>query len=212
MSEDWRNDPATEKQKGKLSFFGCTWDEGITKGQASDAIEECVKNFPETQQAWLNRPATSEQLEELRSYGEEPNSDLTYCRTQCPHCDGLIEFPSHGLGQRVDCPHCQQPLSLGSPDKLIKRVSLPPKLPSQKQVFDPAVHRTWESFMDTAKKNPMMLATSISIMLFAAFTTANDNGIDYRTNPGASIIGSMMPGAIIGIIWFCYKHKQRKKI
>ena len=78
MSDDWRNDPATEKQKGKLRFFGCTWDEGITKGQASDAIDECVRKFPETQQAWLNRPATPEQLEELKSYGEEPEDGLTY--------------------------------------------------------------------------------------------------------------------------------------
>jgi hypothetical protein len=78
MSDDWRNNPATEKQKGKLRFFGCTWDEGITKGQASDAIDECVRKFPETQQAWLSRPATPEQLEELKSYGDEPEAGLTY--------------------------------------------------------------------------------------------------------------------------------------
>ena len=78
MSDDWRNDPATEKQKEKLCFFGCTWDEGITKGQASDALNECVSKFPETQQAWQNRPATPEQLEELKSYGEEPEDGLTY--------------------------------------------------------------------------------------------------------------------------------------
>jgi hypothetical protein len=65
MNDDWRNDTAIEKQKEKLRFFGCTWDEGITKGQASDAIDECVKEFPDKQQAWLNRPATPEQLEEL---------------------------------------------------------------------------------------------------------------------------------------------------
>jgi hypothetical protein len=78
MNDDWRNDPATERQIEKLSFFGCTWDEGVTKGQASDAIDECVRKFPETQQAWLNRPATPEQLEELKSYGEEPEDGLTY--------------------------------------------------------------------------------------------------------------------------------------
>jgi hypothetical protein len=78
MSDDWRNDPATEKQKEKLGFFGCSWDEGITKGQASDAIDECVRQFPESQQKWLNRPATPEQLEELQLYGEEPEEGLTY--------------------------------------------------------------------------------------------------------------------------------------
>ncbi|HEV2695408.1 MAG TPA: hypothetical protein VG347_21110 [Verrucomicrobiae bacterium] len=78
MSDDWRSDPATDKQKEKLGFFGCSWDEGITKGQASDAIGECVIQFPETQQKWLARPATPEQLEELQSYGEEPEASLTY--------------------------------------------------------------------------------------------------------------------------------------
>jgi hypothetical protein len=78
MNDDWRNDAATEKQKEKLRFFGCNWDEGVTKGQASDALDECISKFPETQQAWLNRPATPEQLEELKSYGEEPENGLTY--------------------------------------------------------------------------------------------------------------------------------------
>ncbi len=78
MSNDWGDGPATEKQIEKLHFFGCTWDEGITKRQASDAIGECANKFPETQQAWLNRPATAEQLEELKSYGEEPEDGLTY--------------------------------------------------------------------------------------------------------------------------------------
>lgn len=24
----------------------------------------------------------------------------------CPNCSGRIEFPSHGLGEEIDCPHC----------------------------------------------------------------------------------------------------------
>ena len=24
----------------------------------------------------------------------------------CPHCSGRIEFPSHGVGDEIDCPHC----------------------------------------------------------------------------------------------------------
>jgi hypothetical protein len=71
MSNDWRNDPATEKQMGKLRFFGCTWDEGITKGQAADAIQECVKQFPDIEKAYQNRPATPAQMEELQSYFEK---------------------------------------------------------------------------------------------------------------------------------------------
>jgi hypothetical protein len=87
MSE-WRNDPATEKQKDKLRFFGCTFDEGITKGQASDAISECVRRFPEREKEYQDRPPTKEQLSKLRRYlkkrGEkleeysEPDDPLTY--------------------------------------------------------------------------------------------------------------------------------------
>jgi hypothetical protein len=63
-----RNESATEKQKDKLGWFGCTWDEGITKGQASDAIDECVRRFPKLDADYYNRPATEEQLAKLRDY------------------------------------------------------------------------------------------------------------------------------------------------
>jgi hypothetical protein len=69
----WRREPASEKQENKLRFFGCTWDEGITKGQASDAIDECVAGFPHIDEAYYTRPATEEQREKLRSYGKDPD-------------------------------------------------------------------------------------------------------------------------------------------
>jgi ankyrin repeat protein len=68
-----RDEPATEKQKEKLRWFGSTWDDGITKGQASDAIDECVKRFPEKDLEYYNRPATEEQREQLKSYGKDPD-------------------------------------------------------------------------------------------------------------------------------------------
>jgi hypothetical protein len=71
MSEEWRSDPATEKQKEKLLFFGCTWSEGITKGQASDAIGECVQKFPEKEAEWQSRRA-----ERIPQHGEEIPSDF----------------------------------------------------------------------------------------------------------------------------------------
>ena len=49
MNPDWWKHPATEHQKEKLRFFGCTWDEGITARQASDALEECARQFPSKQ-------------------------------------------------------------------------------------------------------------------------------------------------------------------
>lgn len=50
-SESWRSKPLTEKQANRLSYFGCTWDPGVTRGQASDAIAECVKAFPDLTQS-----------------------------------------------------------------------------------------------------------------------------------------------------------------
>jgi len=72
-----RKEPATEKQKEKLRYFGCTWDEGITKGQASDALDEIVRRFPEKNAEYYNRPATEEQREKLRYLGKNPDQDLS---------------------------------------------------------------------------------------------------------------------------------------
>ena len=63
-----RTEPATEKQKEKLRWFGCTFGEGVTKGQASNALDKCVKDFPEREWAYYSRPATEEQMTKLRSY------------------------------------------------------------------------------------------------------------------------------------------------
>jgi hypothetical protein len=70
-----RNEPATEQQKEKLRFFGCTFGNKITKGQASDAIDECVRRFPQKNTDYYNRPATEEQLAKLQ---RTRNKTLTY--------------------------------------------------------------------------------------------------------------------------------------
>jgi hypothetical protein len=74
---DWQNEPATEKQKAKLRYFGCTWDGEITKGEASKAIDECIRTRPDLEKAYQDRPATPEQLRQLRrrlrATGETPN-------------------------------------------------------------------------------------------------------------------------------------------
>ncbi|MBI3414228.1 MAG: hypothetical protein HY043_02730 [Verrucomicrobia bacterium] len=78
MSAEWGTDPATERQKAKLRFFGCTWDEGITKAQASDALDQCVSQFPEIEAAYQNRPAAEEQLQALEARGKDIPPNLTY--------------------------------------------------------------------------------------------------------------------------------------
>jgi len=39
---DWRDDPATEKQKGMLDQLSIVYQSDITKGEASDKIEEKI--------------------------------------------------------------------------------------------------------------------------------------------------------------------------
>jgi len=78
MSEGWQYDPATDMQKEKLRFLGCTWESNITKGQASDAISEYVRLFPEKEREWQSRPATAEQEKLIREMGEENRRGMTY--------------------------------------------------------------------------------------------------------------------------------------
>jgi hypothetical protein len=79
IKENTRAEPATEKQKEKLRYFGYAFDENISKGQASDALDKCVKDFPEVNQAYYNRPATEEQLAKLPSrFKTERAKPLSY--------------------------------------------------------------------------------------------------------------------------------------
>jgi hypothetical protein len=75
-----RSEPATEKQKEKLRWFGCAFDENMTKGRASDALDKCVRDFPEKESAYYSRPATEEQMATLRKYcGKEfEGGEYTY--------------------------------------------------------------------------------------------------------------------------------------
>lgn len=66
-----RSNPPTSKQIDKLRWFGYNTDEITTKGQASDAIDDCVKKYPEKDKAYYNRPPTEEQLEQIRELNEE---------------------------------------------------------------------------------------------------------------------------------------------
>jgi hypothetical protein len=75
IKERERSVPGTEKQKEKLRWFGCVFDEGITKGQASEMLDKCVREFPEKDQAYYNRPATEEQLARLQEISDYPSNN-----------------------------------------------------------------------------------------------------------------------------------------
>jgi hypothetical protein len=65
-----RSEPATEKQKAKLGWFGYPLADGMTKGEASDAIDKCVTQFPDKDREYYNRPATEEQISQIREYSK----------------------------------------------------------------------------------------------------------------------------------------------
>ena len=65
-----RSEPATEKQKEKLRYFGYTVRPGMTKGEASDAIDECIRLHPEKDREYYDRPATEEQMAKLKKFAE----------------------------------------------------------------------------------------------------------------------------------------------
>ncbi len=75
---NWRDQPATEKQKAKLCHFGCSWDEGITKGQASDALTECSRLYPDLERDWQNQPASAEQIGHLKALEAEFEPSITH--------------------------------------------------------------------------------------------------------------------------------------
>jgi hypothetical protein len=66
-----RTEPATEKQKEKLRWFVYVFDENILKGAANDAIDDCVRKYPEKDRAYYNRQATEEQLAQIREFNKE---------------------------------------------------------------------------------------------------------------------------------------------
>ncbi|MGH7951684.1 MAG: hypothetical protein ACREFE_07160, partial [Limisphaerales bacterium] len=94
MNPNWRDNPATEEQKEKLRYFGCTWDEGIKAEQASDALEECARQFPDAELTYQkNLPATKEQIEKLRFFGCTWNGEITVGKASDALAECAKEFP-----------------------------------------------------------------------------------------------------------------------
>jgi Ankyrin repeats (3 copies) len=86
-----RSEVATEKQKAKLQWFGYPVKDRMTKGEASDAIDQCIRQNPEKEREYYDRPATKEQIAQLHEHAkadrnlagmfeemEEEESTLTY--------------------------------------------------------------------------------------------------------------------------------------
>ena len=61
--------PASDAQKEKLLFFGCTFDDGITMDEASAALGDCERQFPEREKEYQARKPTAGQIKQLEKLG-----------------------------------------------------------------------------------------------------------------------------------------------
>jgi len=74
----WRAAPATEKQLAALTRFGIRPRAGITRGEASDLLDEAIARA----EALRNRPATAKQIAALRRMGMTVPTSLTMREAQ----------------------------------------------------------------------------------------------------------------------------------
>jgi len=111
MNADWRENPATEQQKEKLRFFECAWEGEITAGQASDALEQCAKEYPDAEAAFNGLPATENQKLKLRFFGctwdgdisaSQARDALAECARQFPDAEASWQNSRHATEEQKD--------------------------------------------------------------------------------------------------------------
>lgn len=49
---------------------------------------------------------------QIASYITSLKTREPYLRSMCRYCCGPIEFPTHGVGEAIECPHCEKPIQL----------------------------------------------------------------------------------------------------
>ena len=79
----------------------------------------------------------------------EPQKDHGYTTCSCKSCGNRIEFPSHGVGEEIDCPHCGKKTTLFVPRKRTKtdnrKTSLTRKPPILRQM-DAVSEFSWKYY------------------------------------------------------------------
>jgi hypothetical protein len=86
-----RSEPISDKQKAKLLWFGYSVRVGMTKGEASDAIDECIRQNPEKEREYYDRPATEEQIAQLREYAKA-DKDLAECLKEMDEEESTLTY------------------------------------------------------------------------------------------------------------------------
>lgn len=74
IDEPWRTEPASQAQLRKLRFYGQHFSRGITKGKASELIDDAMAQNPEKEEAYQHWKQTEDDLAEW--YDEASTSDF----------------------------------------------------------------------------------------------------------------------------------------
>ncbi len=56
-------------------------------------------------------------------------SEPRFLKCNCAHCGGHLEFPEHGIGMEINCPHCGQPTVLAVPPSPVRATTSAPHSP-----------------------------------------------------------------------------------
>lgn len=59
-------------------------------------------------------------------------SETPFLKCPCQHCGGSIEFPAHGVGLAIDCPHCATRTKLFRPELVVEEAA-----PAAEPVVEP---------------------------------------------------------------------------
>jgi hypothetical protein len=164
----WRQDPATDRQKAKLLFFGCEFKGAITKGEASDAITYCVENFPAKEEEYQSLkyamdtdsaapPPIPSQLTQLRL-----NQNFHVKMEECVcSCGQPLEYALNDAGKAVACPGCQM------------TVTLPESAENQGKGFFKRMVGKVEAISELAKRKQSFEADLVRVAAFDAFDEGN---------------------------------------
>src|SRR5438034_11777133 len=58
----WRREPATDAQKRKLRFYGCRFSDAVTKGKASELLDDAMSRHPEKEEQYQQWKKTEEEV------------------------------------------------------------------------------------------------------------------------------------------------------
>ena len=59
--------------------------------------------------------STVKQMASAISQRGDPKTEERYIKCPCNNCDVFIEFPTHGVGETITCPHCEMETVLFKP-------------------------------------------------------------------------------------------------